>query len=144
MRQYALAELDAVLFGVQRLGAKNQAGEIELKFMTVARRVGTFDLAQLASVAEIDDALFLAHRQGSHIAVIAIDRVKQRRKRRTKIEAQPASMTDVENALDFLIEPGPVPILRFGRIVREAVSRPGLDSFSHPSNPFPFPSMGRG
>ena len=92
--------------------------------MAVMRRVGTFDLAQLASVAQVDDAFLLGRRQRSHVAVVAIDRVEQRRKRRAKIEAQAAAVTDVEDALDFLVESGAVPILRLGRIIGEAVGRP--------------------
>src|SRR5580704_18423810 len=131
MTEHALTDRDAVFPGVYRPGAKNQARKIELEFMPVVRRVGTFDLAQLASVAEVDNAFLFSRGQRPNIAVVAIDRVEQRRKRRAKIEAQAASMTDVEDALDFLVQPGAVPILRLGRIIREAVSRPRLDSLSH-------------
>ncbi|HZC46423.1 MAG TPA: hypothetical protein VE243_08095 [Candidatus Acidoferrum sp.] len=133
MRQHALAQLDAVLPGVHRLGAKYQTREIELEVMTIMRRVGTFDFAELASVAEIDDARFLGRRHPSHIAVVAIDGVEQRRKRRAQIEAQAAARADVENALDFLIESGALPVLRFGGVVSKAVSRPRLNSFRHQS-----------
>src|SRR5881397_1163913 len=88
MRQDALAQLDAVFPGVHRLAAHYQARKIELKFMAVMRRVRTFDFAELASVAKVDDALLLCRRHRSYVAVVAIDRVEQRRERRAKIEAQ--------------------------------------------------------
>ena len=79
MRQDALAQLDAVFPGVHRLAAHYQARKIELKFMAVMRRVRTFDFAELASVAKVDDALLLCRRHRSYVAVVAIDRVEQRR-----------------------------------------------------------------
>ena len=63
--------------------------------------------------------------------VLAIDRVEQRRERWAQIEAQPAAVTDVENPHDFLVQSGAIPILRLGRVVGEAVSRPGFDSLGH-------------
>ena len=68
---------------------------------------------------------------GAYVAIVAIDRVKQGGKRRTQIEAQAASVADVENALHLLVEPGVVPIFRLDRRVGEAVGWLGFDTFGH-------------
>ncbi len=103
--------------------------------MTVARRVGTFHLAELAAVAQIDHPLGLGAGEFTHVAVVAIGRVEQRGKRRTQIEAEPASVTDVEGALEFLVESLAIPVFRFVQIVGKAVGRRGLDSVGHRGKP---------
>jgi hypothetical protein len=96
--------------------------------MAVARSVRTFHLAQLASVAKVDDFPGLLPGETADIAAAAIDRAEESRKRRTQVEAQSAAVADVVNALEFLVESGAVPVHGLGRAVGKAVGRFGFDS----------------
>jgi hypothetical protein len=69
--------------------------------VVVARGVGTFHLAQLALITKVDDAIFLGSRQIADVIALGVNRLEEIRERRAKIEAQPAAVTDVEDALDF-------------------------------------------
>src|SRR5215467_9743730 len=96
--------------------------------MSLAVGVGTLHLAQLAAVEKVDDAPGFRGGQAANIAVLLVDRIEERRKRRTQIEAQPASVADVVYALEFLIEAAPVPITELGGVVGEPIGGLRVDA----------------
>src|SRR5579871_1422924 len=136
--QHPLAQADAVLLRVNRLGALNQLREIELKFVVVARRVGTAQITQAAFVAQVHHPLALLRAQLAYVIALGIDRVEQRGKRGTQIKAQPASVADVVDSKLFALEAGAVPVFRLVGIVGKRIGGSRLDTAAHI---FPLPEL---
>jgi hypothetical protein len=85
--------------------------------VTIVGGVGTLDVAELALIAGIDDELGFLRGEGADVAIMAIDGVEELGKGGAEIEAEPAAMTDLEDALEFLGQGGLVPVERVVRIV---------------------------
>ena len=124
--QDPLAQPDALLAGLNRSRARDEGGKVELKLVLIARGVGTLDLAQLAFVAQVDDAVLGAGEVADVIA-LGVDRLEEPGNK-GKVEAQPAAVADVEDAVDFDVEFGAFPVPGLVGIVGEGVGRSRFDS----------------
>ncbi len=111
-------------------GAHHQAREIKLELVPIARSVGTLHLAQFPTVAEIDDAPGLLVGKIADVFAFLVNCVEQRREGGTQVEAKPATLADVVNALEFLGESRPLPVLGFNRTVGKTLGRLGFNSIS--------------
>ena len=69
--------------------------------MTVVSRVGTLDVAQLALKAAVDDRRRLLGAELANVALMTVDRVKQRRERWAEVKAEATPLTDIEDALEL-------------------------------------------
>src|ERR1700677_2286232 len=117
-----------MLARIDRPRAQHQRGKIELEFMPIAWRIRTFYLAQTAFVTKVDYPLIFCCGQIADVVALGIYCLEQRWKRWAKVKTQPATVTYIEDSLDFLVELGALPVFRLIGIIRQAVGGPGLDS----------------
>jgi hypothetical protein len=109
-----------VVANLKRPMTMDEFGEIELVFVTVARCIGTVDLAELALEAGCQDVVRFNGADLPDVPVtLCIDKGKQIGKGVTVLETHPAAVANLENSLDFLFEPPSVPIFLLLGIVRE-------------------------
>ncbi len=102
--QQPVAEFRSPLPEFDRLRAKHQVGKIEVP--RVRRHVRALrHVADVAQVALVDDlrVVLLGHAVHFH-RLGTVDEVEQRRERLAQADAPPAAVTDVEDALQFLLE----------------------------------------
>jgi hypothetical protein len=92
--------------------------KIESKLVALALGVGTLDFTQLALKAGVHDGFGLVRVNASDVAVILF--VQQREESREAVavlEAEAASVTDLERALDLFVKRGGFPIFLFRGII---------------------------
>jgi hypothetical protein len=82
--------------------SQEQAREVELKFVLVIRRVGAFHVADLALKAAINNLIDLLFCPSAVLGFVPLVRLKKVRERGTEIEAEAASVTDFEGAMQLL------------------------------------------
>ena len=101
-----------VLPPLNRERAEHQLRKVDAPFLFLIGRVGTDDVAELALVALVDDALVLLI--GQLTGVVAptrfVDHLEQRSEARAELDANPAVAADVERSIALdprgsLIEP---------------------------------------
>ncbi len=100
----------------------DQLGKVELVLVPVTHRVRTLHFAELALKALVHDVRGLLRRELPHIAGMAlIDEGEERRETVAILEAEPASVTDLEGAFDLLVERYRVPVLLVRGVIGEPV-----------------------
>src|SRR6187200_1987595 len=118
--QHLIAKRHAVLARLYRVIAMDQLGKIELKLVSVPRRVGALHLAQLALKASVHHLPRFGSRDLAHVTIVAfIDEAKQRGERIAVLEAHATAVTHLEDTGDLLIQPLLVPVPRLTRVVAE-------------------------
>jgi hypothetical protein len=85
------------------------------------RGIGTAVVAKLALVAEINDPLLFIPGEARGLVLVPIDGVEEGRERWAKVEAQPAAVADIEDAVDFAPQVLLIPVLLGMNIVHPLV-----------------------
>jgi hypothetical protein len=80
----------------------HQPGKIERVLMW--RRIGAMIETEFAVIALIHDPMMVGWRKLGDVTLIPVDAVEQRVERRTKIEAAPAAIADLIDALRVFLE----------------------------------------
>ena len=101
-----------------RISAQHQTRKIKFPF-TLSRNIRAVDITQFALEALVNDLVLLSRRQTASILIfVLINEVKKRRKRRTELEAQTTTVTEIVNTSEFIAYVFLIEILRMLGIVR--------------------------
>ena len=114
-----------------RVDPAHQPWEVELPL--VRWHVGALHVAELALVALVDDLIPFRIGQRRGVPVVGVDEPEHRGERRAQVEAQPAPVAQVEDAVDLVSERGRVEVLGISGVVRGGHrGRPSYETDSSP------------